>query len=92
LALTAGKRFWRDDGGARLIGVCQGGAAHRAKARATAFPDLPVDTEPETPQTFAGAPLAEPHGPQMQPIGEFLGSWPRPGLANRQVIEKHVSV
>ena len=56
--------LFKDDGGALLIGVGQGRALLRGKAQMIAFADLPVDTEHQVPQTFAGAPLAEEHGPR----------------------------
>ena len=52
-----------------------------------AFTDLPVDTEHQVPQTFAGAPLAEEHGPQVRLIGESSGVRPLPGMAVHQVTE-----
>jgi hypothetical protein len=45
---------------------------------------LPLEAEH---QTFAGAPLAEEHGSQMRPIGEFSGVRPLPGMDVHQVIE-----
>lgn len=65
----------------------QSGALHRGKAQVTALADLPVDAEHQVPPTLAGAPLAEPQGPQMQPIGEFSGGRSLPGLAVHQLIE-----
>jgi hypothetical protein len=79
--------LFKDDGGTQLIGVGQGRALQRGKAQGIAFADLPIDTENQVPETFAGASLAEDHGPQVRPIGEFLGVRPLPCMAVRQVIE-----
>jgi hypothetical protein len=79
--------LFKDDGGALLIGVGQGGALHHGKAQVVALADLPVDAEHQVPQTFAGTPLAEEHGSQVRPIGELPGVWPPPGVAVHQVVE-----
>jgi len=79
--------LFEDDGRSLLIGVGQGGTLHLGEAQMVEFAALPVDTEHYVPETLAGAPLAEEHGRQVRPIGEFSGVRPLPGLAVHQVIE-----
>ena len=74
-------------GGALLIGVGQGGTLHRGQTQVVEHTGLPIETEHQVPETFAGAPLSEEHGPQVRPIGEFSGVRPLPGMAVHQVIE-----
>ena len=60
--------LFEDDGGALLIGVGQGGTLQIGKAQVIKLVSLPVDAEDYVPETFAGAPLAEEHGPKVRSI------------------------
>ncbi len=74
-------------GRAVLIGVGQGGTLYPGKSPLVESADLSVETEREVPQTFAGAPVAEQHGPQVRPIRESPRFRSLPGMAVHHVIE-----
>ena len=74
-------------GRAVLIGVGQGGTLYPGKSQVVESADLSVETEHQVPQTFAGAPLAEQHGPEVRPIRESPRFRSMPGMVVHQLIE-----
>ena len=79
--------FLKDDRRTRFIGVGQGGAFHQGQSQMVELAGVPVQAEDQVPQTLPGAPLAEEHGGQMGPIGEFSGFGSLPTQAVHQMVK-----